>query len=150
MERRDEELERGRELDERRVLDDKEQPVDHHETHATTGGAAAAGAVTGGVIGLTGGPVGAAIGAVGGAIVGAAAERMMHSEDDAERTRSATYTNEYSEGTRDAAVPSTDVTMEPTPTERRTSDTPTTAPREPVTERDEEDVRSDRGTTGLP
>ena len=53
-------------------------------SHATTGGAAAAGAVTGGVIGLTGGPVGAAIGAVGGAIVGAAAERMMHS-DDADR-----------------------------------------------------------------
>ncbi len=44
-----------------------------------------AGAVTGGVIGLTGGPIGAAIGAVGGAIVGAAAERMMHSDDDAER-----------------------------------------------------------------
>ena len=55
------------------------------ESHATTGGAAAAGAVTGGVIGLAGGPVGAAIGAVGGAIVGAAAERMMHSDDDAER-----------------------------------------------------------------
>ena|ERR1051326_6340943 len=52
------------------------------ETHATTGGAAAAGAVTGGVIGLAGGPLGAALGAVGGAIVGAAAERMMHSEDD--------------------------------------------------------------------
>ena len=51
------------------------------ETHATTGGAAAAGAVTGGVIGLTGGPIGAAIGAVGGAIVGAAAERMMHSDE---------------------------------------------------------------------
>src|SRR5436309_2777145 len=87
MERRDEELERDRELDERRVLDDNEQPVDHHETHATTGGAAAAGAVTGGVIGLTGGPVGAAIGAVGGAIIGAAAERMMHSDDDSERAR---------------------------------------------------------------
>ena len=54
-----------------------------HDSHATTGGAAAAGAVTGGVIGLAGGPVGAAIGAVGGAIVGAAAERMMHSDDDA-------------------------------------------------------------------
>jgi outer membrane lipoprotein SlyB len=52
------------------------------ESHATMGGAAAAGAVTGGVIGLAGGPVGAAIGAIGGAIVGAAAERMMHSEDD--------------------------------------------------------------------
>lgn len=57
------------------------------ETHATTGGAVAAGAVTGGVIGLTGGPVGAAIGAVGGAIVAAAAERMMHSDDDSERAR---------------------------------------------------------------
>jgi outer membrane lipoprotein SlyB len=34
------------------------------------------------VIGLAGGPVGAAIGAVGGAIVGAAAERMMHSDDE--------------------------------------------------------------------
>jgi hypothetical protein len=59
------------------------------ETHATTGGAVAAGAVTGGVIGLTGGPVGAAIGAVGGAIVAAAAERMMHSDDDSERARAA-------------------------------------------------------------
>ena len=57
------------------------------ETHATTAGAVAAGAVTGGVIGLTGGPIGAAIGAVGGAIVAAAAERMMHSDDDAERAR---------------------------------------------------------------
>src|SRR5712692_1341199 len=57
------------------------------ETHAATGGAVAAGAVTGGVIGLTGGPVGAAIGAVGGAIVAAAAERMMHSDDDSERAR---------------------------------------------------------------
>jgi phage tail tape-measure protein len=55
------------------------------ETHATMGGAAAAGAVTGGVIGLAGGPVGAAIGAVGGAIVGAAAERMMHVEDENQR-----------------------------------------------------------------
>src|ERR1700694_1093620 len=57
------------------------------ETHATTAGAVAAGALTGGVIGLTGGPVGAAIGAVGGAIVAAAAERMMHSDDDSERAR---------------------------------------------------------------
>jgi hypothetical protein len=55
------------------------------ETHATTTGAAAAGAVTGGVIGLAGGPVGAAIGAVGGAIVGAAAERMMHTDDENRR-----------------------------------------------------------------
>jgi phage tail tape-measure protein len=59
-------------------------------SHATTGGAAAAGAVTGGVIGLTGGPVGAAIGAVGGAIVGAAAERMMHSDDGDRPTMSPT------------------------------------------------------------
>jgi uncharacterized protein (TIGR02271 family) len=54
------------------------------ETHATTGGAAAAGAVTGGVVGLTGGPIGAAVGAVGGAIVGAAAERIMHHDNDDE------------------------------------------------------------------
>lgn len=54
------------------------------ETHVTTAGAVAAGAVTGGVIGLAGGPVGAAIGAVGGAIVAAAAERMMHGEDEDE------------------------------------------------------------------
>jgi outer membrane lipoprotein SlyB len=53
------------------------------ETHATLGGAAAAGALVAGAIGLTGGPLAAAVGAVGGAIVGAAAERMMHSEDDA-------------------------------------------------------------------
>jgi outer membrane lipoprotein SlyB len=52
------------------------------ETHATTAGAAAAGAVVAGAIGLTSGPLGAAIGAIGGALVGAAAERMMHSEDD--------------------------------------------------------------------
>jgi outer membrane lipoprotein SlyB len=64
------------------------------ETHATTGGAAAAGAVTGGVIGLTGGPIGAAIGAVGGAIVGAAAERMMHSDDDSERARAGVLTED--------------------------------------------------------
>jgi hypothetical protein len=63
-------------------IDTVEDVDTHHESHATTGGAAAAGAVTGGVIGLTGGPIGAAIGAVGGAIVGAAAERMMHSDDD--------------------------------------------------------------------
>jgi hypothetical protein len=52
------------------------------ESHATTRGAAAVGAVTGGVIGLTGGPIGAALGAVGGAIVGAAAERIMHTDDE--------------------------------------------------------------------
>src|SRR5438876_6346732 len=71
--------------DEMETTSDVERTVHEDESHATTGGAAAAGAVTGGVIGLTGGPVGAAIGAVGGAIVGAAAERMMHSDDDAER-----------------------------------------------------------------
>lgn len=64
------------------------------EHHATTGGAAAAGAATGAVVGLAGGPVGAAIGAVGGAIVGAAAERMMHSDDDAERAREG-YGNDH-------------------------------------------------------
>jgi hypothetical protein len=73
---------------------DSTLPVDETtsegETHATTAGAVAAGAVTGGVIGLAGGPVGAAIGAVGGAIVAAAAERMMHGDDDAERASSET------------------------------------------------------------
>jgi uncharacterized membrane protein len=64
--------------------DDLDRTLDDNESHATLGGAAAAGALTGGVIGLTGGPLGAAIGAVGGAIVGAAAERMMHSADDAD------------------------------------------------------------------
>lgn len=58
-----------------------EDLTEEGESHATTGGAAAAGAVTGGVIGLAGGPVGAALGALGGAIVGAAAERMMHTEE---------------------------------------------------------------------
>ena len=46
------------------------------------------------MIGLTGGPIGAAIGAVGGAIVGAAAERMMHSDDDAARTDATTINAE--------------------------------------------------------
>ena len=73
--------------EEMELTPDVESPIHDDETHATTGGAAAAGAVTGGVIGLTGGPIGAAIGAVGGAIVGAAAERMMHSDDDSERAR---------------------------------------------------------------
>src|SRR5437667_6240884 len=73
--------------DETELNPDVESTILDEETHATTGGAAAAGAVTGGVIGLTGGPIGAAIGAVGGAIVGAAAERMMHSDDDSERAR---------------------------------------------------------------
>lgn len=63
--------------------EDNESPsAVEHETHATTGGAAAAGAITGGVIGLAGGPVSAAIGALGGAIVGVAAERLMHGGDD--------------------------------------------------------------------
>ncbi len=61
--------------------------MDDVGTHATTGGAAAAGAVTGGVIGLAGGPAGVAIGAVGGAIIGAAAERLMHGDDESERSR---------------------------------------------------------------
>jgi outer membrane lipoprotein SlyB len=73
--------------DEAEVNHDLDSTTGEHETHATTGGAAAAGAVTGGVIGLAGGPIGAAIGAVGGAIVAAAAERMMHSDDDTERAR---------------------------------------------------------------
>jgi hypothetical protein len=61
--------------------------VGEHESHATTGGAAAAGAVTGAVVGLVGGPAGAAVGALGGAIVGVAAERIMHYEDDHDRPR---------------------------------------------------------------
>lgn len=65
-----------------------------HETHATTGGAAAAGAVTGAVIGFAGGPAGAAVGAIGGAIVGAAAERLMHHEDDHLRPAAAPPTDE--------------------------------------------------------
>jgi outer membrane lipoprotein SlyB len=85
--------------------DEIDSTVDDRETHATLGGAAAAGAVTGGVIGLTGGPIGAAIGAVGGAIVGAAAERMMHSAD-----------NEAAERKSTSAVPrDEDVTMERRP-----------------------------------
>src|SRR5437867_7326861 len=87
MEQRDEDAERVREVEERRTTNVSDTHIGGGETHATTGGAAAAGAVTGGVIGLTGGPIGAAIGAVGGAIVGAAAERMMHSDDDSERAR---------------------------------------------------------------
>src|SRR5437667_12564318 len=80
--------------DETELNPDVESTILDEETHATTGGAAAAGAVTGGVIGLTGGPIGAAIGAVGGAIVGAAAERMMHSDDDAARTDATTINAE--------------------------------------------------------
>jgi uncharacterized membrane protein len=76
----------GRNADDPITTDDTIETTDTlhaNETHATTGGAAAAGAVTGGVIGLIGGPAGAAVGAVGGAIVGAAAERIMHHDDDA-------------------------------------------------------------------
>src|ERR1051325_3221887 len=73
-----------------------------HESHATTGGAAAAGAIVAGAIGLTGGPIAAAVGAVGGAIVGAAAERMMHSEDD--HVPSTVYSSEPT----DAQVPNVD------------------------------------------
>jgi outer membrane lipoprotein SlyB len=76
MDRQDSDAQRPRD----EVVDRRDVETEG-ETHATMGGAAAAGAVTGGVIGLAGGPVGAAIGAVGGAIVGAAAERMMHAED---------------------------------------------------------------------
>jgi hypothetical protein len=79
------------------------------ETHATTGGAAAAGAVTGGVIGLTGGPLGAAIGAVGGAIVGAAAERIMHSEDDSLRAASVVDEDTTFEPSDRAETSSTDI-----------------------------------------
>lgn len=61
------------------------RPADDHETHASTGGSAAAGAVTGGAVGaVAGGPVGAVVGAVGGAIVGALSERAMHGDDDHE------------------------------------------------------------------
>ena len=74
--------ESDREIRREALDEDESAAIREGESHATTGGAAAAGAVTGGVIGLTGGPVGAAIGAVGGAIVGAAAERMMHGTDD--------------------------------------------------------------------
>src|SRR5262245_38576124 len=76
------------------------------ETHATTVGAAAAGAVVAGAIGLTSGPLGAAIGAIGGAIVGAAAERMMHSEDD--RVPATAYRSE----TADEVVSGTDAPSE--------------------------------------
>jgi outer membrane lipoprotein SlyB len=85
------------------------------ETHATTGGAAAAGAVTGGVIGLAGGPAGAAIGAVGGAIIGAAAERLMHGEDDDERTRAAEVDEDTASPTTRVAGP----TMRAAPAEER-------------------------------
>lgn len=120
--------------------DDPEQTRDvdtvgEGETHATTAGAAAAGAVTGGVIGLTGGPIGAAIGAVGGAIVGVAAERMMHSDDDAERIEP------IKRGPIDSAgesPTSTDVTDTP-PSSTDVTDTPPSSP--VFTDRDEETER---------
>jgi phage tail tape-measure protein len=94
------------------------------ESHATTRGAAAAGAVTGGVIGLTGGPVGAALGAVGGAIVGAAAERMMHGQDDEEAP------GEAEPVARDAD----EAAMEAAPVARQAEDRPPTEVEEPVGE----------------
>ena len=58
---------------------DASEIVKDEDTHATTGGSAAAGAVTGGVVGaIAGGPIGAVVGAVGGAAMGAAGERVMH------------------------------------------------------------------------
>ena len=90
-----------------RTPDTTAEPEVEHETHATTGGAAAAGALVAGAIGLTGGPLAAAVGAVGGAIVGAAAERMMHSEDD--RVASTAYR----EDTTDVQVPHIDTPSQP-------------------------------------
>jgi outer membrane lipoprotein SlyB len=89
------------------------------ESHATTGGAAAAGAVTGGVIGLTGGPVGAVVGAVGGAIVGAAAERMMHSDDDDVEHTQATSSTVIADETAATSVNAADIRA----TDRRTHTT---------------------------
>src|SRR5258707_360420 len=65
--------------DEMEMTSDVESTLHEDESHATTGGAAAAGAVTGGVIGLTGGPIGAAIGAVDGAIRELGAGRVVQS-----------------------------------------------------------------------
>jgi len=79
-------------LDKSELADRAAFDSDEHETHATTGGAAAAGAITGGVIGLTGGPVAAAIGALGGALIGVAAERLMHTDDEEQPLRSTTAT----------------------------------------------------------
>ena len=93
---------------------DGDTTVDEHETHATTGGAAAAGAVTGGVIGLAGGPLGAAIGAVGGAIIGVASERIMHSDDDRERARSAPpYDDGHVDDPTDSVVERTPIGRQP-------------------------------------
>jgi uncharacterized protein YcfJ len=93
---------------------DVDATIEGRETHATTGGAAAAGAVTGGVIGLTGGPVGAVVGAVGGAIVGAAAERMMHSDDDSERSPIVESTDTSIGSTDTTARTSSDITSSTT------------------------------------
>src|SRR3954454_6945024 len=83
------------------IVDTTDDVVDADEGHATTGGSMLAGAATGGVIGLAGGPVGAVVGAVGGAIVCAAAERMMHSDnDDADHTS----TMEITDSTRDEDI----------------------------------------------
>jgi uncharacterized membrane protein len=68
--------------DDAELTSDVDSTVVDGESHATTSGAATAGAVTGAVIGLTGGPIGAVVGALGGALVGAAAERIMHAQDD--------------------------------------------------------------------
>jgi hypothetical protein len=124
------------------------------EHHATTGGAAAAGAVTGGVIGMTGGPVGAAIGAVGGAIIGAAAERMMHSDDDSERARAGFTTDQDGNPLiEDRAGGPTPVTgrvverefVDPTPVNRSPTDTPGgLTPHTSDLSRQDEDIRAER------
>ena len=60
--------------------------TDHVDTsqpgHADTGTAAGVGGVTGAAIGAVAGPIGAAVGALGGMLLGAAAERVMHADDD--------------------------------------------------------------------
>ncbi len=66
------------------LVDANDADVVEGEHHATTGGSAVAGAITGGVVGLAGGPIAAVAGVIGGAIVGAAAERIMHTDDDGE------------------------------------------------------------------
>src|SRR5258708_6267023 len=78
--------------DEMEMTSDVERTIHEDESHATTGGAAAAGAVTGGVIGLTRGPIGAAIRAVGRAILRGAAGRMEANHRPSEAARAcATY-----------------------------------------------------------
>jgi hypothetical protein len=112
--------------DDERARRDDSSTLGDSESHATTGGAAAAGAVTGGVIGLTGGPVGAAIGAVGGAIVGAAAERMMHS-DDGDRPASPGSTSAETPPTRAGSI-------DTTPSERHAAERPPAEVEQPVGE----------------